>query len=117
VESFIGRDIKMEELSNMVEKLDNWCSNCMQVLQAVEGEMTRANLVKMEHSRSRDKREVELKQLKETLKVASTLEGEVRQSTSQPPREPANTTAKKGLRGSAAEETQSIRKVIHFAGN
>ena len=24
VESFIGRDIKMVELSDMVEKLDNW---------------------------------------------------------------------------------------------
>lgn len=41
----------------------------MQVLQSVEGEMARANLVKMEFSRAKEQREVELKQLKETLKV------------------------------------------------
>ena len=69
----------------------------MQVLQAVEGEMTRATLLKMEHSRSREQREVSLKQLKETLKVASTMEGEVRQSvSSQQPRGEPKTTAKKG---------------------
>ena len=69
------------------------CSNCTQVLQAVEEEMTRSNVVKAEHKHNEEQREVELKQLRETLKVASSIENEVRQISQ---REPPRTTAKKG---------------------
>ena len=55
--------------------------------------MTRSNLAKVEHKHSEEQREVEAKQLRETLKVASSLENEVRQMAQ---REPSKPSAKKG---------------------
>ena len=55
--------------------------------------MTRADLIKAQHKRSEEQRELEQKQLRETLKVASSIENEVGQI---PPREMARPTAKKG---------------------
>lgn len=55
--------------------------------------MTRSNLAKSEFKRNEEQREIELKQLRETLKVASSLENEVRQM---PQREVPKSTPKKG---------------------
>lgn len=57
--------------------------------------MTRSNMMKVEHKRNEEQREGEAKQLRDTLKVASNLESEVRQMTQQQ-REPSRTTGKKG---------------------
>ena len=83
----------LERCPHLARSLHSRCSNCTQVLQAVEGEMTRSNLAKSEFKRNEEQREIELKQLRETLKVASSLENEVRQM---PQREVPKSTPKKG---------------------
>ena len=67
----------------------------MQILQSVEGEMSRANTMKLEHNKTHELREKEVKQLRETLKVASTLESEAARPPQQG-RELPKTTVKKG---------------------
>ena len=92
--AFFNGHIIIIQASNFSPFHDNdRCSNCTEVLQSVEGEMTRSNLMRVEHKRGEEQREVEAKQLRETLKVASSLESEARQ---QPSKEPVRTTAKKG---------------------
>lgn len=102
VECFIGRDIKKDALDGMVEKLENWCSNCASVLQAVEGQMQRANDIKGERSKEREKHELEVRDLRQTMKTAA-ADGDVDPFNRGP------TTAKKGLRGNAHMKILSMK--------
>ncbi|XP_064385414.1 COP9 signalosome complex subunit 7b-like [Halichondria panicea] len=102
VECFIGRDIKVESIASMVDKLESWCSNCGNVLSAMEEQMQRANQLKVEGNKERDRHDQDVKQLRQSLKMSGGGEGdedmkEFADHVTSGPR-------KKGLRGSAGNK-------------
>ncbi|XP_003392123.1 PREDICTED: COP9 signalosome complex subunit 7b-like, partial [Amphimedon queenslandica] len=100
IDSFIGRDIQLEQLDNMLDKLDQWCSNCASVIQIMEQEMVRANELKSNNNKQKESLEQEIKSLRQAVSVAQDFDQQT--TSSSEAFDSQHKFQKKGLRGSLA---------------
>ncbi|XP_063874587.1 COP9 signalosome complex subunit 7b-like isoform X1 [Scylla paramamosain] len=65
----IGRDIKPEDLPNIVATLQSWCDTCDTMLSNIDQLITRANTDKERHLKHRNSLETEVLNIKASLKT------------------------------------------------
>nr|XP_010308811.1 PREDICTED: COP9 signalosome complex subunit 7b isoform X2 [Balearica regulorum gibbericeps] len=71
VDFCIGRDIQKKDISNIVKTLQEWCDGCEAVLLGIEQQVLRANQYKENHHRTQQQVEVEVTNIKKTLKATA----------------------------------------------
>lgn len=104
VDYAIGRDIRPEAVPEILSVLQDWCSGCEAVLQGIESQITKANTNKENNLKMKQKIEIEVSNIKKTLKSTHADEEQmVTESVSsmtsdKPAKKPSKT---KGLRGSS----------------
>uniref|UniRef100_A0AAY5K9B0 PCI domain-containing protein n=1 Tax=Esox lucius TaxID=8010 RepID=A0AAY5K9B0_ESOLU len=120
VDCSVGRDLGPNELPNIANTLQEWCSGCEAVLCGIEEQVSRANLYRESQLKVKVQVETEVSNLQKTLKASSASPSsgpaaagaasnqdadqpaEPRDpASSQEPRQPGKKSSKvKGLRGS-----------------
>ncbi|XP_009881644.1 PREDICTED: COP9 signalosome complex subunit 7b isoform X2 [Charadrius vociferus] len=71
VDFCIGRDIQKKDISNIVKTLQEWCDGCEAVLLGIEQQVLRANQYKENHHRTQQQVEMEVTNIKKTLKATA----------------------------------------------
>ncbi|NXA00647.1 CSN7B protein, partial [Nesospiza acunhae] len=71
VDFCIGRDIQKKDISNIVKTLQEWCDGCEAVLLGIEQQVLRANQYKENHHRTQQQVEMEVTNIKKTLKATT----------------------------------------------
>nr|XP_009503828.1 PREDICTED: COP9 signalosome complex subunit 7b isoform X2 [Phalacrocorax carbo] len=71
VDFCIGRDIQKKDISNIVKTLQEWCDGCEAVLIGIEQQVLRANQYKENHHRTQQQVEMEVSNIKKTLKATA----------------------------------------------
>ncbi|XP_010157980.1 PREDICTED: COP9 signalosome complex subunit 7b isoform X2 [Eurypyga helias] len=71
VDFCIGRDIQKKDISNIVKTLQEWCDGCESVLLGIEQQVLRANQYKDNHHRTQQQVEMEVTNIKKTLKATA----------------------------------------------
>ncbi|XP_065530437.1 COP9 signalosome complex subunit 7b isoform X2 [Lathamus discolor] len=71
VDFCIGRDIQKKDISNIVKTLQEWCDGCESVLLGIEQQVLRANQYKENHHRTQQQVEIEVTNIKKTLKATA----------------------------------------------
>ncbi|KFQ42914.1 COP9 signalosome complex subunit 7b [Nestor notabilis] len=71
VDFCIGRDIQKKDISNIVKTLQEWCDGCEAVLLGIEQQVLRANQYKENHHRTQQQVEIEVTNIKKTLKATA----------------------------------------------
>ncbi|XP_009997990.1 PREDICTED: COP9 signalosome complex subunit 7b isoform X2 [Chaetura pelagica] len=71
VDFCIGRDIQKKDISNIVKTLQEWCDGCESVLLGIEQQVLRANQYKENHHRTQQQVEMEVTNIKKTLKATA----------------------------------------------
>ncbi|XP_064459858.1 COP9 signalosome complex subunit 7b-like [Ornithodoros turicata] len=69
VDYAIGRDIRPEDIATMVKVLQEWCTSCEAVLNAIECQMGRANAMKDAHIKIKQHIDNEVSNIKKNLKM------------------------------------------------
>ena len=95
----MGRDINMDVmnvLDPLIEKLDNWCDNCQNILSSLEKQATASNNRKEKYNEQKKVLETEIETIRSTLKVAEMEETPVSHVPTHTPIQLG-----KGLRGKA----------------
>lgn len=105
VDYTIGRDVRPEQVAEIVKVLTDWCSGCEAVLGGIEQQVTKANTYKEQHNKLKNNVENEVANIKKTLKTTqqSDLDEQMVTDSSMPAtsEKPAKKSSKsKGLRGS-----------------
>ncbi|ELU07097.1 hypothetical protein CAPTEDRAFT_168475 [Capitella teleta] len=76
VDYAIGRDIRPEAVSDIVNVLQEWCNGCEAVLSGIETQIIKANSHKETQLRMRQQIETDVTNIKKTLKTAQPQEGD-----------------------------------------
>ncbi|XP_009573725.1 PREDICTED: COP9 signalosome complex subunit 7b isoform X2 [Fulmarus glacialis] len=71
VDFCIGRDIQKKDIRNIVKTLQEWCDGCEAVLLGIEQQVLRANQYKENHHRTQQQVEMEVTNIKKTLKATA----------------------------------------------
>uniref|UniRef100_A0A8C6X7L3 COP9 signalosome subunit 7B n=1 Tax=Naja naja TaxID=35670 RepID=A0A8C6X7L3_NAJNA len=71
VDFCIGRDIQRKDISNVIKTLNEWCDGCEAVLLGIEQQVLRANQYKENHNRTQQQVEMEVLNIKKTLKATA----------------------------------------------
>ncbi|XP_008944066.1 PREDICTED: COP9 signalosome complex subunit 7b isoform X2 [Merops nubicus] len=71
VDFCISRDIQKKDISNIVKTLQEWCDGCEAVLLGIEQQVLRANQYKENHHRTQQQVEMEVTNIKKTLKATA----------------------------------------------
>ncbi|XP_066975594.1 COP9 signalosome complex subunit 7b isoform X1 [Macrobrachium rosenbergii] len=97
----IGRDIKPEDLPNIINTLQSWCDTCDTMLSNIDQLITRANSDKDAHLKHRNSLETEVLNIKASLKTQA-QEGDEALSTDSRDHDKKR-SAKKGIRPSSSK--------------
>ncbi|XP_045603277.1 COP9 signalosome complex subunit 7b isoform X2 [Procambarus clarkii] len=97
----IGRDIKPEDLPNIVATLQSWCDTCDTMLTNIDQLITRANSDKEKHLKHRNSLEAEVLNIKASLKTQAQEGDEALVSDSRD--HDKKRPAKKGIRASSSK--------------
>ncbi|ROT83663.1 COP9 signalosome complex subunit 7b isoform X1 [Penaeus vannamei] len=97
----IGRDIKPEDLPNIVGTLQSWCDTCDTMLANIDQLITRANSDKEKHLKHRNSLEAEVLNIKASLKTQAQEGDEALVSDSRD--HDKKRPAKKGIRASSSK--------------
>lgn len=97
----IGRDIKPEDLTNIVGTLQSWCDTCDTMLANIDQLITRANSDKEKHLKHRNSLEAEVLNIKASLKTQAQEGDEALVSDSRD--HDKKRPAKKGIRASSSK--------------
>ncbi|KAG7166520.1 COP9 signalosome complex subunit 7a-like [Homarus americanus] len=97
----IGRDIKPEDLPNIVATLQSWCDTCDTMLTNIDQLITRANSDKEKHLKHRNSLETEVLNIKASLKTQAQEGDEALVSDSRD--HDKKRPAKKGIRASSSK--------------
>ncbi|XP_064598951.1 COP9 signalosome complex subunit 7b-like [Liolophura sinensis] len=103
----IGRDIRPEQVSEIINVLQDWCAGCEGVLKGVENQIQKANQCKENNNKIKAQTEQEVSNIKKTLKstqqqdIDEHMAVDSREMPSQPEKATKKTSKTKGLRGSA----------------
>lgn len=97
----IGRDIKSEDLPNIVATLQSWCDTCDTMLSNIDQLITRANTDKERHLKHRNSLETEVLNIKASLKTQAQEGDEALVSDSRD--HDKKRPAKKGIRGTSSK--------------
>lgn len=109
----IGRDIRPEAISDIINVLQDWCDGCEATLGTIEDQIRRANKYKETHVKTRLQIESEVANLKKAIKATSSQEvddqhmSDSREMEAQPIKPAKKTSKIKGLRGSGKFWTKS----------
>lgn len=109
VDYAIGRDIRPEQINDVVKVLEDWCNGCDSVLKTIEDQITKANLHREQQIAIKKKVEDEVANIKKTIKTTQQQDMDeqmVTESRDLPSTsdKPAKKTSKtKGLRGSSGK--------------
>ncbi|XP_013407470.1 COP9 signalosome complex subunit 7b-like [Lingula anatina] len=105
VDYAIGRDIREEQVTEMVNVLQEWCDSCDIVLKGIDSQIMRANQKKEYNIKLVQQMETEIANIKKTLKTTQQTEADDNMAADSgvQPEKPAKKAASKtkGLRGSA----------------
>ncbi|XP_050737831.1 COP9 signalosome complex subunit 7b-like isoform X1 [Eriocheir sinensis] len=97
----IGRDIKPEDLPNIVATLQSWCDTCDTMLSNIDQLITRANTDKEHHLKHRNSLEAEVLNIKASLKTQAQEGDEALVSDSRD--HDKKRPGKKGIRASSSK--------------
>lgn len=97
----IGRDIKPEDLPNIINTLQSWCDTCDTMLSNIDQLITRANADKETHLKHRNSLETEVLNIKASLKTQA-QEGDEALVTDSRDHDKKRPT-KKGIRASSSK--------------
>lgn len=108
VDFAIGRDIRKENVGQILTVLGEWCNNCESVLLDIEKQINKANSNKEAQNKIKAQTETEVTNIKKTLKstqqqdIEEQMVTEQRELASQSDKAPVKKASKtRGLRGSA----------------
>ncbi|CAH1774063.1 unnamed protein product, partial [Owenia fusiformis] len=103
VDYAIGRDVRAEQVNDIVTVLSEWCSGCEAVLQGIETQVNRANTNREKSIQQKQKVEIEVANIKKTLKATQQTdmdEADSREVIAQLDKPMKKASKTKGLRGS-----------------
>ncbi|XP_072047261.1 COP9 signalosome complex subunit 7b-like [Amphiura filiformis] len=110
----IGRDIRPEAISDIINVLQDWCDSCEVTLGTIDEQIRRANKYKETHVKTKQQVESEVANLKKAIKASSSSQDvedqhmtDSREMEAQAVKPQKKTSKIKGLRGSGKFWTKS----------
>lgn len=104
VDSFIGRDLKKEDIGDIVNVLGSWCDTCDSILLNIENQVDKLNSEKKNHVSHKVQLETKIAEVKSQLKSqpgGDCEDPDSRMETERSDRRDKKSTKGKGLRGSS----------------